>query len=367
MRTLGVLVAAGLTAGGLVLAAPAVGSVPGTNAHPAVAGPASPSISWGACPTGQYPDLKGTTVKCAALKVPMNYADPSGPTITLEVSMLPHTSTAAKYKGVILSNPGGPGGASLDLPLYLEPYVPNGVGRDYDWVSWDPRGVGASKPALRCDNSYFKPPRRSYIPKTQSLLHYWLKRSKSYANACERKYPQLLKNMTTIDSAKDMDSIRTALGVAQISYYGYSYGTYLGQVYSTLFPSHLKYMVLDSNVDPRRIWYKANLDQHQDLLPLGCEVRQRLPPGHHREGGRCAVQQGARPPHGPPRWPAGAGRVDGRAAQRRVLPAGLGGSGLLLAGVRRARAPGAPGLAVRRKQHTGQRQRVRGLQRRPVH
>jgi pimeloyl-ACP methyl ester carboxylesterase len=261
MRTLGVLVAAGLTAGGLVLAAPAVGSVPGTNAHPAVAGPASPSISWGACPTGQYPDLKGTTVKCAALKVPMNYADPSGPTITLEVSMLPHTSTAAKYKGVILSNPGGPGGASLDLPLYLEPYVPNGVGRDYDWVSWDPRGVGASKPALRCDNSYFKPPRRSYIPKTQSLLHYWLKRSKSYANACERKYPQLLKNMTTIDSAKDMDSIRTALGVAQISYYGYSYGTYLGQVYSTLFPSHLKYMVLDSNVDPRRIWYKANLDQ----------------------------------------------------------------------------------------------------------
>jgi pimeloyl-ACP methyl ester carboxylesterase len=262
MRSLGVLVAAAVTASGLALAAPAIGSVPSTTAHPAVANPASPStITWGACPTGQYPDLAGTKVKCAALRVPMNYSDPTGPKITLEVSMLRHTSTAAAYKGVILSNPGGPGGTSLDLPLYLEPQVPNGVGRDYDWVSWDPRGVGSSKPALHCQNGYFDAPRRSYIPTTKSLLHYWLSRSKSYANACEQKYPELLKNMTTIDSAKDMESIRTALGVAKISYYGFSYGTYLGQVYSTLFPTHLKYMVLDSNVDPRRVWYGANLDQ----------------------------------------------------------------------------------------------------------
>ena len=46
-----------------------------------------------------------------------------------------------------------------------------------------------------------------------------------------------------------------------ISYYGYSYGTYLGQVYATLFPTHVRRMVLDSNVDPRRVWYGANLDQ----------------------------------------------------------------------------------------------------------
>jgi pimeloyl-ACP methyl ester carboxylesterase len=58
-----------------------------------------------------------------------------------------------------------------------------------------------------------------------------------------------------------MDSIRAALGQKQITYYGFSYGTYLGQVYSTLFPSHVRRMVLDSNVDPRRVWYAANLDQ----------------------------------------------------------------------------------------------------------
>jgi pimeloyl-ACP methyl ester carboxylesterase len=58
-----------------------------------------------------------------------------------------------------------------------------------------------------------------------------------------------------------MDSIRNALGQPVINYYGFSYGTYLGQVYTTLFPSHMRRMVLDSNVDPRNVWYVANLNQ----------------------------------------------------------------------------------------------------------
>jgi len=65
----------------------------------------------------------------------------------------------------------------------------------------------------------------------------WLKRSKAYATACGKKNGPLLAHMTTIDAARDMDSIRAALGQKQITYYGFSYGTYLGQVYSTLFPS----------------------------------------------------------------------------------------------------------------------------------
>jgi pimeloyl-ACP methyl ester carboxylesterase len=255
VKKFGAVIAAGVMVVGLVSAVPALA----TSNHAATT--ATSSIKWGACPTKLYPDLANTRVKCAALKVPMDYNDPTGKQITLEVSLLRHTSSAKNYKGVILSNPGGPGGSSLDLSLYLEPYVPHHVGADYDWVTWDPRGVGASKPTLRCQRGYFNAPRPSYVPTTKKLLHYWLSKSKSYADACEKKFPNLLNNMTTIDSAKDMDSIRQALGVSKISYYGYSYGTYLGQVYSTLFPTHLKYMVLDSNVDPRRIWYQANLDQ----------------------------------------------------------------------------------------------------------
>jgi pimeloyl-ACP methyl ester carboxylesterase len=256
LRKLGAAIAAGVMVAGLVAAEPALGSASQSASTAGV-----DSIHWGSCPTQIYPDLEDTRVRCAALSVPMDYSDPTGTQIQLEVSILRHTSTAKNYKGVILTNPGGPGGEALDESLYLAPNVPDGVGRDYDWVDWDPRGVGASQPSLHCEGGYFSAPRRSYVPRTKSLLDYWLNRSKAYANACEQKYPDLLNNMTTIDSAMDMNSIRTALGVSKISYYGFSYGTYLGQVYSTLYPSHLKYMVLDSNVDPRKVWYQANLDQ----------------------------------------------------------------------------------------------------------
>jgi pimeloyl-ACP methyl ester carboxylesterase len=58
-----------------------------------------------------------------------------------------------------------------------------------------------------------------------------------------------------------MESIRAALGVSQINYYGASYRTYLGSVYATLFQSHVRRMVLDSNVRPSGVWYDDNLDQ----------------------------------------------------------------------------------------------------------
>jgi pimeloyl-ACP methyl ester carboxylesterase len=218
-------------------------------------------LRWGVCPTYDYPDLRGSGEQCAGLRVPLNYANPRGASITLEVSILRHTSSAANYRGVILVNPGGPGSPGLDLPTTIAPFVPHGVGGDYDWIGWDPRGVGASTPTMQCEPGYFDAPRRSYTPSTPSLLHYWLSRTKRYAAACARKYPALLNHITTIDSAKDMDSIHRALGVSRISFYGFSYGTYLGEVYSTLYPTHLRYMVLDSTVDPRRVWYGANLDQ----------------------------------------------------------------------------------------------------------
>ena len=96
----------------------------------------------------------------------------------------------------------------------------------------------------------------------QQLEQAWLGRSQGYAAACARKNdPALLSNLTTLDSVRDMDSIRQALGQQQINYYGFSYGTYLGQVYGTMFPERVRRMVLDSNVDPRRVWYPAQLDQ----------------------------------------------------------------------------------------------------------
>jgi pimeloyl-ACP methyl ester carboxylesterase len=52
--------------------------------------------------------------------------------------------------------------------------------------------------------------------------------------------------------ARDMDSVRAALGEPKLSYLGYSQGTYLGAVYTQLFPQRADRIVLDSAIDPAR-------------------------------------------------------------------------------------------------------------------
>ncbi len=232
------------------------------------ASPASPSgvklgpssINWGQCASAT---LRFFGSKCAMVDVPLDYAHPNGPTIKLAVSMHRHTSPASLYQGVMLVNPGGPGGSGLIFSVFGDPRVLGNrpVAAQYDWIGFDPRGVGSSVPSVSCDTHYFDFNRPNYIPVNVADLAAWNARSAGYAADCAAKNGPILQHLTTIDSAKDMDRIRRALGAPQINYYGFSYGTYLGQVYGTLFPSHVRRMVLDSNVDPRNIWYQANLNQ----------------------------------------------------------------------------------------------------------
>src|SRR5207248_5293824 len=86
-------------------------------------------------------------------------------------------------------------------------------------------------------------------------------RSKAYAADCGKKSGWLLPYMTSQDAARDMDAIRAAFGVSKINYYAFSYGTYMGQVYATLFPDRVRRMVLDSDVDPTGVWYADNVQQ----------------------------------------------------------------------------------------------------------
>jgi pimeloyl-ACP methyl ester carboxylesterase len=143
----------------------------------------------------------------------------------------------------------------------LGAFVPNDAGAAYDWIGFDPRGVGSSVPALSCDPQYFAPTRPDYEIPTRAVERQWLSRSEGYADACDAAGGRLLRHMKTTDSVADMEALRRALGEEQINYYGYSYGTYLGQVYATLHPDRVRRMVLDANVDPTRVWYQANLDQ----------------------------------------------------------------------------------------------------------
>jgi pimeloyl-ACP methyl ester carboxylesterase len=88
-----------------------------------------------------------------------------------------------------------------------------------------------------------------------------INRAKQYAAGCEQRFGWFLPYETTVNTARDMDQIRQAFSVKQLTYYAFSYGTYLGQVYGTLFPHQVRRMVLDSTVDPAGAWYADNISQ----------------------------------------------------------------------------------------------------------
>ena len=223
----------------------------------AQAAPAPPPIAWGPCHSFI---LVVAGAQCGLLSVPLDHDNPAGPTIQIALSRVLHKVPADQYQGVLVTEPGGPGGSGLDLAA-TGIQLPDHAGDAYDWIGFDPRGVGSSVPKLTCQADYMDFNRPGYLPLNDVQTQAWLARAHTYADACAAAAPALLQHMRTADTARDMDSIRTALGAAQISLYGFSYGTYLAQVYSTLFPHQVRRMVLDSTVDPRGVFYQDNLDQ----------------------------------------------------------------------------------------------------------
>jgi pimeloyl-ACP methyl ester carboxylesterase len=220
-------------------------------------------LAWKACPAKD--PVEGTRLKglqCASLRVPLDYAHPEGRKITLELTRARHT--AARSQGAVLLNRGGPGAHGRDLPAFFTRSLPKRVAASYDWIGFDPRGVGASRPELICDPGYQDPGRArpDTIPADAAQERAWTAKAEAYADDCARKYGEILPHMGTADWARDMDAIRRALGQRKISYFGYSYGSYLGAVYATMYPGHVRRMVLDSVVKPSGVWYQDNLDQN---------------------------------------------------------------------------------------------------------
>jgi pimeloyl-ACP methyl ester carboxylesterase len=240
--------ASGATAAGV--APPAAGAADVVPAHS--------TLHWHAC-SGQL--AQAGVPDCATLSVPVDYAKPGGRHISLALDMVPATAPRSQQQGVMLVNPGGPGGDGLPLAAEVAQGLSPGVAARYDVVGFDPRGVGSSVPALSCQPNFFAGPRPNYIPASAAAEQVLINRAKTYAADCEQKFGWLLPYMTTADTARDMDSIRAAFGVSKINYYAFSYGTYMGQVYATLFPGRVRRMVLDSVVDPTGVWYADNVQQ----------------------------------------------------------------------------------------------------------
>jgi pimeloyl-ACP methyl ester carboxylesterase len=245
----GALALAGCTSGG----PSAQGGGAATPVKTTPAGAATPH--WHSC------SISGAQVECASLQVPLDYQHPSGRKITLALSMVPATAPAGQRQGDLLVNPGGPGAPGRSLAPDVAYGLDRSVSSQYNVIGFDPRGVGASVPALHCDPSFFAGVRPDYIPASAQAEKVLEARAKAYAAGCEHRFGWLLPYLTTENVARDMDSIRAALGQQKISYFGYSYGTYIGQVYATMFPHRVRRMVLDSTVDPTGVWYADNISQ----------------------------------------------------------------------------------------------------------
>ncbi len=189
--------------------------------------------------------------------MPVDHDEPDGATLDLAVVKLPATDPS-KSVGPLLVNPGGPGASGIE---FVEGnFWPREITDHFDVIGFDPRGVGRSSP-LDCGfdiGELYSPDPAPPTPKAVAALE---SVSKSYVKACTAADAELLPHMSTRDVAADMDDLRRALGVDEINYLGYSYGTSIGQVYADTYPTHIRAMVLDGVVRLGQPGIEAARDQ----------------------------------------------------------------------------------------------------------
>ena len=203
-------------------------------------------LEWAAC-VGE--DAPKAPFECATLNAPLDYKNVKGETIDIAMIRIP--ASEGKAKGVVLTNPGGPGVSGFDsMASWGEVEVSKLGLREFDYVSFDPRGVDRSY-GLKCysDKELDLTMMADWTPDTDAEKKV-LKETEKIGDGCTGKYGEKLRHFSTENTARDMDLMRESMGFKKINFLGYSYGTYLGGVYATLFPTNVEAMVLDSAFDP---------------------------------------------------------------------------------------------------------------------
>lgn len=200
--------------------------------------------------------------QCATLKAPLDYDRPTSGDISLAVSRRKATGPGPRL-GSLLVNPGGPGGSAID---YLQSYAALGypvqVRARYDLVAVDPRGVARSEPVQclsgRAMDAYNK---TDITPDDQRETTVLVGAYKGFAETCGRRSAGLLRHVSTVETARDMDIARAVLGDKKLNYVGASYGTLLGATYAGLFPDRAGRLVLDGAMDPSLSSHRMNVEQ----------------------------------------------------------------------------------------------------------
>jgi pimeloyl-ACP methyl ester carboxylesterase len=193
----------------------------------------------------------GGGFECGSVRVPLDYAHPRAGTIQIALNRRSATEPAHRI-GSLLVNPGGPGASGLD---FVRQVVAAGgmknLNRRFDLVGFDPRGVGRSAP-IRCLDG----PSEDVFDAIDTVLddpeekQAAIVQMQQFASGCARLSGRVLPFVDTVSTAKDLDLIRIAIGATKLTYVGFSYGSYLGETYAHLFPTHVRAMALDGVMDP---------------------------------------------------------------------------------------------------------------------
>ncbi|MFF0790648.1 alpha/beta hydrolase [Streptomyces spiralis] len=200
--------------------------------------------------------------QCATLKAPLDYADPSAGDIRLAVARKKATGPGSRL-GSLLVNPGGPGGSAID---YLQQFAgvgyPAEIRARYDMVAMDPRGVARSEPVECLDDRDMDTfTKTDMTPDDRAEINALVGEFRKFAEGCGAHDPRLLRHVSTMEAARDMDVLRAVLGDQRLNYVGASYGTLLGATYAGLFPGRVGRLVLDGAMDPSLSSRRLNLDQ----------------------------------------------------------------------------------------------------------
>jgi pimeloyl-ACP methyl ester carboxylesterase len=200
---------------------------------------------------------------CATINVPLDYANPAGAKILLQLLKV-HDADNDDSTGALLVNPGGPGGSGIELAAGLTAQVADTLLQHFDMIGFDPRGVGLSAP-IRCVTDTEKDTLTAATLDIRTTAGFAAAKrlAATVAAACDARYGAALPQYNTVNTARDMDLIRQAVGDDAMNYLGFSYGTELGAQYAHLFPARIRVAVLDGAVDPLLDPIKSFADQLQ--------------------------------------------------------------------------------------------------------
>ncbi|MGW7370126.1 alpha/beta hydrolase [Streptomyces sp. NPDC054841] len=244
----------------------------------------------------------GTGVQCGRLEVPLDYADPGGRTIELALARRQATDPGERI-GSLVYNPGGPGGSGVETVHNPDTYSTARLRSQYDFVSFDPRGVGRSA-AISCgpvapaaDSAPVDAVPFDATPDDPAEITALIEANRQSGAACQADSGARLAHVSTQEAARDMDVLRAALGDAKLNYLGVSYGTSIGTVYAEEYPDRVGRMVLDAAIDPRvnRLDYlreqAAGFQLALDAFLADCATRADCPLGTDLPGARHRLDE----------------------------------------------------------------------------